>query len=52
MPLSDYLIEEKKNGHKINRIKLLVGGNFSHLHIKLVSPTKFWVLGKEKTNEL
>ena len=25
----------KKAGHKINRVKLLVGGNFSHLHIKL-----------------
>ena len=49
-----YLIGEKKTGHKINRVKLLVGGNFSHLHIKLVTfpPTKFWVLGKEKTNEL
>ena len=28
---------KKKNGHKINRVKLLVGGNFSHLHIKLVT---------------
>ena len=27
----------KKTGHKINRVKLLVGGNFSHLHIKLVT---------------
>ena len=27
----------KKTGHKINRFKLLVGGNFSHLHIKLVT---------------
>ena len=32
----EYLIGEKKSGHKINRIKLLVGGNFSHFHIKLV----------------
>ena len=32
-----YLIGEKKTGHKINRVKLLVGGNFSHLHIKLVT---------------
>ena len=36
-----YLIGEKKTGHKINRVKLLVGGNFSHF-----SPTKFSVLGK------
>ena len=34
---SVYLIGEKKTGHKINRVKLLVGGNFSHLHIKLVT---------------
>ena len=27
----------KKTGHKINRVKLLVGGNFSHFHIKLVT---------------
>ena len=27
----------KKTGHKINRVKLLVEGNFSHLHIKLVT---------------
>ena len=27
----------KKTGHKINRVKLLVGRNFSHLHIKLVA---------------
>ena len=27
----------KKTGHKINRVKLLVGENFSHLHIKLVT---------------
>ena len=27
----------KKTGHKINRVKLLVGGNVSHLHIKLVT---------------
>ena len=32
-----YLIGEKKTGHKINRVKLLVGGNFGHLHIKLVT---------------
>ena len=31
----------KKTRHKINRVKLLVGGNFSHF-----SPTKFSVLGK------
>ena len=33
----EYLIGEKKSGHKINRIKLLVGGNFSHFHIKLIT---------------
>ena len=33
----EYLIGEKKTGHKINRVKLLVGVNFSHLHIKLVT---------------
>ena len=27
----------KKTGHKINRVKLLVGGSFSHFHIKLVT---------------
>ena len=27
----------KKTGHKINRVKLLVGGNLSHLLIKLVT---------------
>ena len=32
-----YLIGEKKTGHKINRFKLLVGGNFSHFHKKLVT---------------
>ena len=32
-----YLIREKKTGHKTNRVKLLAGGNFSHLHIKLVT---------------
>ena len=32
-----YLIGENKTGHKINRVKLLVGENFSHLHIKLVT---------------
>ena len=32
-----YLIGEKKTGHKINLVKLLVGGNFSYLHIKLVT---------------
>ena len=32
-----YLIGEKKTGHKINRVNLLVGGNFSHFHIKLVT---------------
>ena len=25
----------EKTGHKINRVKLLVGGNFSHFHMKL-----------------
>ena len=35
--VNTYLIGEKKTGHKINRVKLLVGGNFSHLHIKLVT---------------
>ena len=32
-----HLIGGKKTGHKINRVKLLVGGNFSHFHIKLVT---------------
>ena len=32
-----YLIREKKTGHKVNRVKLLVGENFSHFHIKLVT---------------
>ena len=32
-----YLIAENKTGHKINRVKLLVGENFSHFHIKLVT---------------
>ena len=32
-----YLIGEKKTGHKINQVKLLVRGNFRHLHIKLLT---------------
>ena len=37
IPNTFYLTGEKKTGHKINRVKLLVGGNFSHFHIKLVT---------------
>ena len=32
--LNIYTLSGKKTGHKTNRVKLLVGGNFSHLHIK------------------
>ena len=32
-----YTLLGKKTGHKINWVKLLVGGNYSHLHIKLVT---------------
>ena len=32
-----YLIGEKKTGHKIKQVKLLVGETFSHLHIQLVT---------------
>ena len=44
----------KKTEHKINRVKLLVGGNISHLHIKLVTFPRlnFGFLVKKKTNEL
>ena len=32
-----YTLSGKENGHKINWVKLLVWGNFIHLHIKLVT---------------